>query len=103
VFDYYKDKPPFTEGSLTEDYKFSVDLAKHGFQVHYVLEKVPRLLNTGKLKWDYVATRSLFPKLLELRSNRNTLDLWYYHAVFAYQGYSVKGEQTQPCSEMGLI
>ena len=76
VFDYYKDKPLFTEGSLTEDYKFSVDLAKHGFNVHYVLEKVPRLLNTGKLKWDYVATRSLFPKTFGAAVKQKTR--WIY-------------------------
>jgi len=76
VLDYYQDKPLFTEGSLTEDYKFSIDLAKHGFQVHYVLEKVPRLLQNGKLKWDYVATRSLFPKTFGAAVKQKTR--WIY-------------------------
>jgi len=76
VLDYYEDEPLFTEGSLTEDYKFSIDLAKQGFQVHYVLEKVPRLLQNGKLKWDYVATRSLFPKTFGAAVKQKTR--WIY-------------------------
>jgi len=41
-----------------------------------VLEKVPRLLNTGKLKWDYVATRSLFPKTFGAAVKQKTR--WIY-------------------------
>jgi len=61
ILDYYGNKPLFPEDSLTEDYKLSVQLALEGYYMHYVLESVPRLLDNGKVRWDYVATRSLFP------------------------------------------
>lgn len=76
VLSFYKDKPLFTEGSLTEDYKFSIDLAKNGFQVHYVLEKVPRLLNNGKIRYDYITTRSLFPSNFSAAVKQKTR--WIY-------------------------
>jgi len=38
--------------------------------------KYPRLLNTGKLKWDYVATRSLFPKTFGAAVKQKTR--WIY-------------------------
>jgi len=61
ILEHYKNKPLFPEDSLTEDYKLSVKLALEGYRVHYVFESVPRLLDNGKVKWDYIATRSLFP------------------------------------------
>jgi len=61
ILDVYENDPLFPEDSLTEDYKLSVSLAEKGFHVHYVLEKVKRLLDNDKVKWDYIATRSIFP------------------------------------------
>ena len=61
VLDAYRGEALFPEGSLTEDYKLSLTLAQQGFRVHYVLERVRRLTSGGKLRWDYIATRSIFP------------------------------------------
>ena len=61
VLDAFGDTPLFSEDSLTEDYKLSLTLARLGYRVHYVLEKVPRLTDHHKLKQDYIATRSIFP------------------------------------------
>ena len=47
--------------SLTEDYRLSLTLHERGIPLYYALEKVPRLKDDGKLKWDYIATRSRFP------------------------------------------
>lgn len=61
TLDSFGDAPVFPEDTLTEDYKLSFIMEKHGLHTHYVLEKIPRLLDNGKVKWDYVATRSIFP------------------------------------------
>lgn len=47
--------------SLTEDYRLSLTLHEMGIPLYYALEKVPRLKDNGKLRWDYIATRSRFP------------------------------------------
>lgn len=61
ILDGLDDEPLFPEDSLTEDYKLSLMLAKKGYNIHYVLEKVPRLTDKNTVRWDYVATRSFFP------------------------------------------
>jgi len=76
ILDYYMGKPLFTEGSLTEDYELSIKLASKGFHVHYVLEKVPRILDNGTLKWDYITTRSLFPNQFRAAVRQKTR--WIY-------------------------
>ena len=76
ILDYYGNKPLFPEDSLTEDYKLSVQLALEGYYMHYVLESVPRLLDNGKVRWDYVATRSLFPSTFKSAVKQKTR--WIY-------------------------
>lgn len=76
ILDYYENQPLFPEDSLTEDYKLSIKLAKDGFRVHYVLEKVVRLLDNGALKWDYIATRSMFPNKFRAAVRQKTR--WIY-------------------------
>lgn len=61
IIDAFGDEPIFPEDSLTEDYKLSLILAQKGFNTHFVLEKVPRLMNNHTVRWDFVATRSFFP------------------------------------------
>ena len=50
--------------SLTEDYRLSLTLYEKGIEMYYVLEKVPRINKNGKLTWDFVTTRSIFPNTL---------------------------------------
>ncbi len=49
------------ENSLTEDYKLSLTLYEQGLQMYYVMERIRRVTWEGKVKWDYIATRSIFP------------------------------------------
>lgn len=76
ILDEYGDEPLFPEDCLTEDYKLSLTLAQKGFPVHYVLEKVRRLLDDGNVKWDYIATRSIFPATFEKAVRQKTR--WIY-------------------------
>jgi adsorption protein B len=52
----------FPRDSLTEDYRLSLTLFEKGVQVYYVLERAPRIVQDNKLKWEFIATRSMFPK-----------------------------------------
>ena len=76
ILDAYRGRELFPEGSLTEDYKLSLTLAQSGYKVHYVLEKVRRLTSGGKLKWDYIATRSIFPATFRAAVKQKTR--WIY-------------------------
>ncbi len=76
ILEHYGDRSLFPEDSLTEDYKLSVQLALEGYHMHYVLESVPRLLDNGKVRWDYVATRSLFPSTFKAAVKQKTR--WIY-------------------------
>jgi adsorption protein B len=48
--------------SITEDYRLSLTLFEKGVRMYYVLERVPRITDGGKLIDEFVATRSMFPK-----------------------------------------
>lgn len=76
LIDSYEGQDVFPEDSLTEDYKLSVSLAEKGHKVYYSLEKVPRLLANGKNKWEYIATRSIFPS--DFRSAVRQKSRWIY-------------------------
>lgn len=76
VLSEYVDKPLFPQDSLTEDYKLSLILSQKGFHIHYVFEKVPRLMDNYKVKWDYVATRSIFPSTFHTALRQKTR--WIY-------------------------
>lgn len=86
ILESYGREPVFPEGSLTEDYKLSYTFAKKGFRVHYVLEKVGRLTEKGKLKWDYVATRSIFPATFSAAVRQKTR--WIYGITMQSIGFS---------------
>ncbi len=76
VMDAFGDEPLCPEDSLTEDYKLSLILAKRGFNTHFVLEKVPRLMDNNTVRWDFVATRSFFPDTFRTAVRQKTR--WIY-------------------------
>jgi adsorption protein B len=76
IIDAFGDAPMFPEDSLTEDYKLSLTFAKLGYRVHYVLEKVQRLTDSNLMKWDYIATRSIFPAIYKSAVRQKTR--WIY-------------------------
>lgn len=76
ILDAYGDEPIFPEDSLTEDYKLSLTLAQKGFNTHFVLEKVPRLMDDHTVRWDFVATRSFFPDTFTAAVRQKTR--WIY-------------------------
>ncbi len=47
--------------SITEDYRLSLTLFEKGLKIYYVLDLIPRVAPDNKIKFDYVATRSMFP------------------------------------------
>ncbi|MEI6101030.1 MAG: glycosyltransferase, partial [Eubacteriales bacterium] len=76
ILDIFGNDPLCPEDSLTEDYKLSLILAKKGFNTHFVLEKVPRLMDNNTVRWDYVATRSFFPDTFKTAVRQKTR--WIY-------------------------
>lgn len=76
ILDAFESKPLFPEDSLTEDYKLSLTFAQLGYRVHYVLEKVRRVTDRNETKWDYIATRSIFPATFRTAVRQKTR--WIY-------------------------
>lgn len=76
ILDVFGDEPLCPEDSLTEDYKLSLILAEKGFNTHFVLEKVPRLMDNNTVRWDFVATRSFFPDTFKTAVRQKTR--WIY-------------------------
>lgn len=62
VIDLYPDSNIFPVGSLTEDYKLSLQFKQRGIDLYYPLESVSKLNSEGKVVKEYIATRSMFPK-----------------------------------------
>lgn len=60
------------ENSITEDYRLSLTLYEKGIQMYYVLEKIRRYNPNGELKWDYIATRSMFPNTFKTAVKQKT-------------------------------
>ena len=58
--------------SLTEDYRLSLTLFQRGIRLYYVLERVPRVNRRGKIGWDYITTRSLFPNTFKTAVKQKT-------------------------------
>lgn len=76
VLDSFKDHNIFPVGSLTEDFKLSLQLKEKGFDVYYPLEKVYRLNYKKEEKKEYIATRSMFPKTFKAAVRQKTR--WTY-------------------------
>ena len=61
----WPDEDVLPRDSLTEDYRLSLTLFEKGIRMYYALERAPRIGQDNKLKWEFIATRSLFPKNLQ--------------------------------------
>jgi hypothetical protein len=72
VLDAHRESNLLPEDALTEDYKLSLSLSEEGYQVHYVLERVQRVQDSGKVHWEYIATRSLFPNTFQTAVRQKT-------------------------------
>lgn len=72
VVQSFDGKDILENGSLTEDYKCSLTLYQKKFQLHYVLEKVPRVLDNQKVVYNYIATRSIFPNTFKTAVRQKT-------------------------------
>ncbi len=58
---HFGDQDVLPSNSLTEDYRLALTLFENDIRLYYVLERIPRISNKGKVVWDYVTTRSMFP------------------------------------------
>ncbi len=76
VLDQFGDEPVLPTDSLTEDYLLSLNLYKNGISIYYVLNKLPRVLKNGKVKMDFITTRSLFPSTFKAAVRQKTR--WTY-------------------------
>ena len=97
----FKDEDVLPSNSLTEDYRLSLTLYERGLQMYYVLEKLPRVAKNGKVRWEFVSTRSLFPNTFKTAVRQKTR--WIYGItmqslrfkdIFAKNGMSIYGRYT---------
>ncbi|MDP2212147.1 MAG: glycosyl transferase family protein [Candidatus Aquicultor sp.] len=51
----------FNQQSLTEDYELSLRMQKIGERIHFFVGSVQRILNSGKVRDEFIATREFFP------------------------------------------
>jgi bacteriophage N4 adsorption protein B len=58
--------------SLTEDYRLSLTLFERGLKIRYILDLIPRVTKENKIKFDYVATRSMFPTTFKAAVKQKT-------------------------------
>lgn len=76
VLDSFEDSNIFPVGSLTEDFKLSLQLKEKGFDLYYPLEHIVRLNYLNKEKREYIATRSMFPRTYKTAVKQKTR--WIY-------------------------
>ncbi|MBQ4523631.1 MAG: phage adsorption protein NrfB [Lachnospiraceae bacterium] len=101
TIDSFGDEDILPSESLTEDYRLSLTLYERGIQMYYVLEKLPRVTQNGKVRWEFISTRSLFPKTFKAAVRQKTR--WIYGItmqtlsfkdIFAKNGMSLYGRYT---------
>lgn len=87
--------------SLTEDYRLSLTLFERGIQMYYVLEKVPRVDDRGRRRWDYITTRSLFPNTFRAAVRQKTrwilgitMQSFRFRDIFADRNLPLVGRYT---------
>ncbi|HPJ02327.1 MAG TPA: glycosyltransferase [Candidatus Limiplasma sp.] len=68
----FGDEDVLPRNSLTEDYRLSLTLFEKNIRLYYVLERIPRISNRGKVVWDYVTTRSMFPNTFKTAVKQKT-------------------------------
>lgn len=76
LIDKFENYNVFPVGSLTEDYKLSLQLKQAGVSVHYALENVTRLKSNGENVKEFIATRSMFPSSYKAAVRQKTR--WIY-------------------------
>lgn len=76
ILDKFKDNNIFPVGSLTEDYKLSLQLKQMGYSLHYALGNVKRLRHDGTLAKEFISTRSMFPATYKTAVKQKTR--WIY-------------------------
>lgn len=76
VLNSFPDSNVFPVGSLTEDYKLSLQLKLMGYDVHYALESISRLRGDGTVAKEFVSTRSMFPSTYKAAVRQKTR--WIY-------------------------
>lgn len=62
----------FPVGSLTEDYKLSLQFKRLGYHLYYPLEHISRVNFEGKEVIEYIATRSMFPRTYKAAVRQKT-------------------------------
>jgi bacteriophage N4 adsorption protein B len=62
VWDLFDNHEVFPVGSMTEDFKLSLDLKRQGIDVFYPLVYLNRTTDQLKKQREFIATRSLFPQ-----------------------------------------
>ena len=72
TLDAFGDDDVLPRDSLTEDYRLSLTLFEKGIKMYYVLERVPRVIGSEKLVWDFIATRSMFPNTFKAAVKQKT-------------------------------
>ncbi|MDR1704052.1 MAG: phage adsorption protein NrfB [Clostridiales bacterium] len=72
TLDLFGDGGVLPDGCLTEDYRLSLTLFEKGVRLYYVLEKLPKVSDGGKLSWEYIATRSMFPNTFKTAVKQKT-------------------------------
>ncbi|MDL2296292.1 phage adsorption protein NrfB, partial [Lachnospiraceae bacterium OttesenSCG-928-E19] len=84
--------------SLTEDYRLSLTLFEKGIKMYYVLERVARITNANKLKWDFIATRSMFPNTFRTAVKQKTrwisgitMQSFKFRDIFKIKGIQLAG------------
>ncbi len=96
--DGFADGEVLPSESLTEDYLLSLMMYKKGIKLYYVLNKLPRVMKNGKVRNDFITTRSLFPNTFKAAIRQKTR--WTYGItmqsismkdVFATKGISFAG------------
>ncbi len=69
---YFGNEDVLPSNSLTEDYRLALTLYENNIRLYYVLERIPRVNDRGKVVWDYVTTRSMFPSTFKTAVKQKT-------------------------------
>lgn len=72
----FGDEDVLPSKSLTEDYLLSLLLYKKGVSFEYVLDRLPRVMKNGRIRTDFITTRSLFPNTFKAAIRQKTR--WTY-------------------------
>ena len=92
VLDSFSESNVFPVGSLTEDFKLSLQLKEKGIDIYYPLESVVRINYLQKEKKEYIATRSMFPKSYKAAVKQKTR--WIYGITM--QSFKLKDVLSSP-------